>query len=102
MPNDNKHQPPANYPVSDLALVTYLNLRGFAPTGRISESGKATVLFPRNAALEMAVIDFNTVCLTCGVTFSDLTLAGANARKQLLDGTWDWERGHEDTKRGGR
>ena len=102
MESRNKRQTPSKFPTSELGLVTYLNMRGFAPDSRTTEGGHATLYYDRTADLESAVIDYNTKCPTCGISFSEMAKAQAEARKQLIDGSWDWERGKEEMRRGGR
>lgn len=102
MRSGNARQTPSRLPISELGLVTYLNLRGITPDAQTSEDGQSTVYYDRTAELESAIVDYNTQCPSCGISFSEMAKAQAEARKQLLDGDWDWGRGKEETKKGGR
>ena len=102
MRSENKRQTPGRLPITELGLVTYLNMRGITPDARTSENGQATVYYDRTADLESCIVDYNTKCPTCGISFSEMAKAQAEARKQLLDGDWDWERGKEEMKKRAR
>ncbi len=102
MGSGNKRQTPSRFPTAELGLVTYLNLRGFTPDARTSEDGLATVYYDRTSDLEACIVDYNTKCPTCGISFSEMTKAQAEARKQLLDGDWDWGRGKDEKRKEGR
>lgn len=102
MVNRNTKQPPSRLPISELGLVTYLNMRGITPDARTSDNGQATLFYDRTAELESCIVDYNTKCTTCGISFSEMAKAQAEARKQLIDGNWDWDRGKEETRKGGR
>lgn len=102
MKEKNTSQTPNRIPTGELGLITYLNLRGITPDARTYENGQATLYYDRTADLEACIVDYNTRCPTCGISYSEAAKAQANARKQLLDGEWDWGRGKEEERKGMR
>lgn len=71
---------------SEVNLVTYLNLRGIKPVRHERDNGRGVLFYERDADLEGAVFDFNNRCAVCGIAFSEVGTAMAQAKRMVIDG----------------
>ena len=81
-----RSQKGAEFRTSEIALVTYLTLRGFTPERRSVEAGRAALHYEQTADLESALIAYQNKCSVCGIAFSEVASAMTKSRAALLDG----------------
>ncbi len=87
---EDKKQPAANgletFETPDLDIVIYLTICGIRPSSRTEENGIASLTYNRTVELNEFLLAYMNRCESCGISFSRLGAARAEARKMLIDG----------------
>jgi hypothetical protein len=81
-----KRQEPQKFQTQDLTLVAFLLLVDISPIDWTERDGRGTLYYDQDADLESAIVEYNSICPSCGITFSKLPMVLTEARKMLFDG----------------